>query len=393
MKWKYLVLILVLIGLICGTTYLVTRKDFNRMTVTEKVDYLMNEMTIEEKIAQMLILYYINDHVDDNLNNILSTVKPGGFIVIGENITTFAKTKKFIDDLKKSSDIPMIISIDQEGGSVQRLKYIEDKKVTEIPYMYYLGKTNDQKLAYDVGRVMAEEMRTLGINVVYGPVCDILSNEENTVIGKRSFGETATLVSDMATNLAKGLEANGVIATYKHFPGHGNTSTDSHNTLPIIDKDYEELLLEELIPFKSAIDNGAKIIMIGHLSLPQITNDSIPASLSPIIINDILKDKMGYEGLVITDALNMGALTNTYSDEEIYTMAINAGVDLLLMPSGSKNAIKYIKDNIKEERINESVKKILTFKYTYLNNDNVLDESYLNGYDHENVINKIPIAD
>lgn len=365
--------------------------DSNQKKIEEQVESLMEQMSLEEKIAQMLILTNANTSVDENLKETLSKIKPGGFIIMKDNITTFDQTKEYIADLKKYSEILPIIATDQEGGSVQRLQSLTDIQATNIPYMYDLGKTNDKDLAYQVGKVMAEEMRTLGVNVVFAPVLDIYSNENNTVIGKRSFGTSPDLVSKMALSLAKGLEDNEVIATYKHFPGHGDTTTDSHIDLPILDKSYQDLLQEELIPFEEAIKNNAKIIMVGHIALPEITKDETPASLSKKIITDILKEDMNYQGLVITDALNMKALTNYYSEEEIYTKAIEAGVDLLLMPKDAKSAIEIIKNNVSEERIEESIKRILEFKYTYLKN-NLLDQSYLGSEEHQAIINKISIT-
>lgn len=359
-------------------------------TIEEKVDKIINEMTIEEKIGQMLIIYDTHETVDEELKQFIKDIKPSGFIINQNNITTFDKTKKYIEDLKQNSEIPLIISIDQEGGKVQRLQNLEDEKATYIPSMLDLGKTNDTELAYEVGRVLAEDMRTLGINVVYAPVCDVFSNPYNEVIGNRSFGSNPNLVANMCVSLGKGLEDNGIIATYKHFPGHGDTATDSHTSLPVINKSYESLLNNELVPFKKAIDNNAKIIMVGHIAFPDLTNDNTPASLSKKIITDLLKNDLGYDGLVITDALNMGALINNYSDEDIYVKAVEAGVDILLMPTDAKKAIEVIKDNISVERIDESVKKILIFKYTYLK-DNILDESYLNNKEHQEIISKIPI--
>ena len=361
-------------------------------TIEEKVDKIINEMTIEEKIGQMLIIYDTHETVDEELKQFIKDIKPSGFIINQNNITTFDKTKKYIEDLKQNSEIPLIISIDQEGGKVQRLQNLEDEKATYIPSMLDLGKTNDIELAYEVGRVLAEDMRTLGINVVYAPVCDVFSNPYNEVIGNRSFGSNPNLVANMCVSLGKGLEDNGIIATYKHFPGHGDTTTDSHTSLPIINKSYEELLNNELIPFKKAIENDAKIIMVGHIAFPDLTNDNIPASLSKKIITNLLKNDLGYDGLVITDALNMGALINNYSDEDIYVKAVEAGVDILLMPTDAKKAIEVIKDNISVERIDESVKKILIFKYTYLK-DNILDESYLNNKEHQEIISRIPIEE
>lgn len=388
-----IICLVVLVGVVLGGLYFFKpKKDFNQMTIAEKVEYRMKNMTLEEKIAQMLIVYYTGDSVDKTLKDVLTNVKPGGFILMKENITTYENTRNFVKDLQDNSEIPMIISIDQEGGLVQRMKNLSDVNVTNIPDMFDLGLTENTELAYEVGKVMAEEMRTLGINVVYAPVLDIYSNENNTVIGKRSFGVNEKIVSSMGISLAKGLEDNGVIATYKHFPGHGDTAVDSHVQLPIIQKNYDQLSDLEFIPFQNAINNNAKIIMIGHIALPEITGDNTPASLSKIVITDILKQDLKYDGLVITDALNMGALTNTYSDEEIYTKAIEAGVDLLLMPNGSKQAVEYIKKNISEDRINESVRKILTFKYTYLSEDNSLDKSYLGNVEHQNIIKQIKVS-
>ena len=393
MKKKVFFVLLIALLLMTGCNKKETQKEKIREksndSIEEKVENQMKKMTIEEKIAQMLVVYYNNDTVDSNLENILKETSLGGFILTKDNITTYDKTRQFVKDLQKNSKIPMIISIDEEGGNVQRLEYLIDEKVTHIPYMYDLGKTKDTNLAYNTGKVVAEELRTIGVNVTYAPVLDIYSNPNNTVIGKRSFGEDYNLVSTMALAFNKGLEDNKVMGTYKHFPGHGDTETDSHYKLPIINKTYDELKNNELIPFQKAIEDGAKIIMIGHIALPQITKDNTPATLSKKIVTDILKKDMKYDGLIITDALNMGALTNDYTDEEIYTKAINAGVDLLLMPNGSKKTISLIKKNIKEERIDESVRKILTFKYKYLQVDNYLDKKYLNSEEHQNIISQI----
>ena len=384
--------IIFIIGLLFFN-FFVKGKKFEDMNVDEKVNYLIDNMTLEQKIAQMLVVYYSSEIVDNSLIESLQEHPFGGFILVENNITTYDKTKKFVDDLQANSSIPLIISIDQEGGGVQRLQYLTDVNPTNIPYMYDLGNMNDEELAYNVGKVMAEELRTIGVNVVYAPVLDVYSNSENTVIGKRSFGTTKNIVSSMAISLGKGLEDNGIIATYKHFPGHGDTTIDSHYKLPIINKTYSDLKELELEPFNNAIKNDAKIIMIGHIALPKITGDNTPASLSKTIITDILKKDMNYGGLIITDALNMGALTNEYSYEEIYIKAIEAGVDLLLMPNGSKTAIEYIKNNVSEERINESVRKILTFKYLYLNVDNSLDKSYLGNAEHKDIISKIEVSE
>ena len=396
MKKKFIILFIFIITILtgCSNNKKVSNKDFEKLSIEEKVNYKMDNLSIDEKIAQMLIVYYIGDEYDENLSNIIKEVKPGGFILMSDNITTYDRTLNFVKGMQNDSDIPMIISTDEEGGSVQRIKGIRDISVTDIPYMYYLGQTKDKNLAYKVGEIIANELRTIGVNLTYAPVMDIYSNPNNTVIGKRSFGSDPNTVYDMATSLRNGIENNLVNTCIKHFPGHGDTETDSHFETPIINKTLDELENSDLLPFIKSI-NDTNMIMVGHIALPKITNSSIPASLSKEIVTDLLKNKYNYKGLVITDALNMRSLTDNYSDKEIYTMAINAGVDLLLMPNGSKNAIKYIKEAIDDEEIdintiNESVRKILTYKYSNIK-ENYLDKSYLNKSEYSNVLNQIII--
>lgn len=396
MKKKFIILFIFIITILtgCSNNKKVSNKDFEKLSIEEKVNYKMDNLSIDEKIAQMLIVYYIGDEYDENLSNIIKKVKPGGFILMSDNITTYDRTLNFVKGMQNDSDIPMIISTDEEGGSVQRIKGIRDISVTDIPYMYYLGQTKDKNLAYKVGEIIANELRTIGVNLTYAPVMDIYSNPNNTVIGKRSFGSDPNTVYDMATSLKNGIEDNLVNTCIKHFPGHGDTETDSHFETPIINKTLDELENSDLLPFIKSI-NDTNMIMVGHIALPKITNSSIPASLSKEIVTDLLKNKYNYKGLVITDALNMKSLTDNYSDKEIYTMAINAGVDLLLMPNGSKNAIKYIKEAIDDEEIdintiNESVRKILTYKYSNIK-ENYLDKSYLNKNEYSNVLNQIII--
>ena len=364
--------------------------NIDKDELLEKVNKKLNSMSLDEKIAQLFVVAWRDSDTYDDLYRLFRDKKLGGFILFRENMATYDKTKTLISNLQAYNDMPLIIGMDQEGGLVQRLKYLKDVKVTDIPYMYYLGKTKDENLAYQVGKVMARELRTIGVNVVFSPDIDIYSNPKNTVIGKRSFGSDYLLVNKMAGSLAKGLEETGVIPTYKHFPGHGDTDVDSHVDLPIINKSYEELKALELQTFSYAVNNNAKLIMVGHIALPNITGDNTPASLSKVLITDILKKDLNYNGLVITDALNMKALTDNYTQEEIIVKAIEAGVDILLMPDDIEKSLDYVKNNISEERINESVKKILMFKYSYLENYELLDKEYLGCREHKEIVSKIP---
>ncbi len=389
---KKLLLILVVMLLISGCE-VKEQNHPNDEVEHDKIMEQLNSLTLDEKIGQMLMVSYRSTEADDNLISVLNDVKPGGFIMFSENFESYTQVQKFLNDINATSDIPMFISVDQEGGRVQRLKNLTDREVTIVPAMSELGATNDEALSYEVGRVMGEELGVFGINMDFAPVLDIYSNPNNTVIGNRSFGTNAQTVSKMALSFAKGLKSTGVIPVYKHFPGHGDTATDSHYALPVITKTKEELMRLELKPFIDAINDKAEVIMIGHLAIPNITGDDTPASLSKVLITDFLKEELGYDGLVITDALNMGALTNNYSQKEIYTMAINAGVDILLMTSPARDALKIIKEavlngDISEEQIDKSVEKILRLKDSISNNTKY-GESYLGSSEHKEIINKI----
>lgn len=359
----------------------------------ESVTYQLEDLTLEEKIGQMLIYFDHHSVMDFTLKEELETYKPGGFILFGDNFTNYSDTLNFIESIKSTAKIPLFISVDQEGGRVQRLKQLEDVPVTIIPSMLELGNTKNCLLAYGVGKVIAEELQVFGINMDFAPVLDIVESGNNTAIGTRSFGDDAILVSNMGISLAQGLQDNGVIAVYKHFPGHGSTIVDSHYDLPVLTKTKEELLTFDLLPFQNAIDNGAEVIMVGHLAVPSITGDNVPASLSKTVITDLLKNEMGYKGLVVTDALNMKALTQHYSEKEIYELAINAGVDLLLMPNSLSSAVTLIKESITEgtiteEQINRSVKKILDLKSQRLST-NKREKDLLGNALHQKIIDKV----
>ncbi len=398
MKKIILLLIIIVIGVVGYFYY--EKNDIKDITVTkvkkvDKIDSMINNMSLDEKIGQMIIIAYRNDEVDNTLENSIKEVKPGGFILFSENFTTYDKTIKFIKDIKSLSKIPMFISVDQEGGNVQRLLYLQDKEVSNIPYMYDVGSKNDLEYTYNVGRVIAEELRVFGINMDFAPCIDVYSNVNNTVIGKRSFGKNAEIVSKQGIKLANGLRDNGIIPVYKHFPGHGNTSVDSHFDLPIVNKSKEELMKLDLIPFINAIKEDASVIMIGHLAVPKITGNNEPASLSKKLITYFLKDELEFKGLVTTDSLEMGAITNRYKEEDICGMAVESGVDILLMPTSSRTCLNSVKTYIKNGKINEtdinnSVKKILKLKENKIKKDydEYLSIDYLNSKEHQKILNK-----
>jgi len=397
MNKKIFILILVailLVGCFNESKEEDNKKEEKIMTIDDKVEETLKSMTLDEKIGQMIMIFYNAQEMDNTLKSAIEEVNPGGFILFGNNITTYEKTLKLVKDIKNLSKIPMFIGIDEEGGNVQRLLQLKDYDITDIPYMSKVGEKNDLELTYNVGKVLAEELRVFGINMDFAPVIDVLTNKNNKVIGKRAFGNSPELVSKNGQKLADGLMDNGIIPVFKHFPGHGNTSVDSHSDLPVVEKTKEELLESDLIPFIDAINNDAKVIMVGHLAVPSITNDNTPASLSKELITNFLKKELNYNGLVVTDALNMGALTNYYSEDEICGEAVKAGVDVLLMPNGSRKCLTSVKNEIKngdvtENMIDESVRKILKLKYENIidNYDEYLSVDYLGSEEHKNIVN------
>ncbi len=392
MKWiklSIMLLVVIVVGKYGWSTYTQYNESKQKMEV---IRTQMEQLTLEQKIAQMFIVSYQKESIDEQLESILS-LKPGGFILFKDNFTTYENTLQLIETIKNSAYIPMWIAVDQEGGRVQRLTPTEQLQATLIPSMAVLGKTKDTRLAYEVGTVISEELRVFDVNMDFAPVLDVVEDPNNQVIGDRSFGSDPNIVADMGISLGKGLEDHHVLAVYKHFPGHGATITDSHYELPVITKSKEELYAVDLVPFQKAIDQGAKVMMIGHLAVPSLTGDDTPASLSKPVITDLLKTKMGFQGLVITDALNMKALTDHYTEKQIYEMAISAGVDILLMPSDLERAITYVKESIQEgiiteEQINQSVEKILKFKYQYMKEDS-FSKDILNSEEHQKIVSKI----
>ena len=389
--------LLILVGCNSSKNDEAEKKDYSNLSEIERrVEEQLDKMTLDEKIGQMMIVFYNSSKMDNTLKSSLTEVKPGGFILFKDNITNYEDTLKFIKEIKETAEIPMFMSVDEEGGNVQRFYYLKGDDITDIPYMNEIGKVNDLELTKEVGRVIAEELRVFGVNMDFAPVIDVYSNPDNNVIGNRSFGSDKELVAQHGYALASGLEENGVIPVYKHFPGHGNTSTDSHYDLPVVDKTKEELMELDLYPFMEVIKKDAKVIMIGHLAVPEITGDNTPASLSKKLITDFLKKELNFNGLVITDALNMGALTNYYTSDEICGKAAEAGVDILLMPSSSRKCLASVKSAIEkgtidEERINESVRKILKLKYEYIEKgyNEYLPKEYLHSDEHQKVMDKI----
>ena len=401
MVMKKFILVLGVLAVLCvffvRHSYVESERDSgNNKESSEEIEekVKLDDMTLEEKIGQMLMVSYSGTFLSEDIKYDLETYKPGGVTLFYNNLSNYSDTLNFINDIKKSSEIPIFIGVDQEGGLVQRIDSSKFSMVSDIPSMGDVSLVNDLEVTRKLGFVMAKELRLFGVNMDFAPVVDVLDSLDNSVIGDRSFGTDKAVVSSQARVISDELRKEGIISVYKHFPGHGSAVLDSHFDLPLISKSKEELMSNDLVPYIDAINQDSiDVIMVGHLSVPSLDSSNTPASLSKSIINDFLKEELGFKGVVVTDALNMGALVNNYGEKEVLELAINAGVDIILMPSSAQEAIRLIKESISEgkisvERIDESVSKILDLKKKYEGFSNTsLD--YVNSEEFQSIKNDV----
>ena len=345
----------------------------------------LSEMSLEEKVGQIFVIRpeqlwtdiseeSINSsddggitEVDDEMARLASEYHIGGYILFDRNIVSPDQVKKFTADLKEISDIPPMLLLDEEGGSVARLAGSEGfDDVPEFPDMHYIGDSGDPAEARNAGAKIGAYLKEYGFTGDLAPVADINSNPDNVVIGDRAFGDDPQTVSAMVSAFAEGLEDSGVTSCLKHFPGHGDTSSDTHSGYVGVTKTWDQLLSEELVPFIDNMDK-ADMIMTAHLTMENVSSDGLPASLSKEIITGKLREELGYQGIVITDALAMGAVAENYGSGQAAVLAFDAGNDVILLPADIKQAYAAVLDavrsgEISEQRLDESVLRILRCK-------------------------------
>ena len=326
--------------------------------------------------------------LNDELRNDLKEHHYGGVALYAENFVEAEQTLKLVSEIQtvnmEGGGLPLFIAADQEGGNVARITF----GTTGVGNMA-LAATGDPENAKTMAAVYGKEMNMLGLNTDFAPVLDINSNPDNPVIGVRSFSDDPSVVSEFALAYMDGLHDTGTIATLKHFPGHGDTDTDSHTGFPCIQKSLEELEEFELIPFRQAIDAGADMVMTAHIQYPQIEKETytsitsgeevfLPATMSRTILTDILRQDMGFEGVIVSDAIDMAAISDNFGTEDILRLTINAGVNMLIMPMvTSAEQYQRFKDmvdlavslavsgELDMDRIDDSVRRILTLKEKY----------------------------
>lgn len=342
--------------------------------LNQKAKEIMTDMTLEQKIGQLFIvnLEDVNNGLEsmvftESIKENINKYNVGGIILFQNNIKDREQVKLLINNIQDNSNIPLFISVDEEGGIVSRLSDIPSIGVTKFENMADIGEKKDYNRAYAVGSTIGKEIHELGFNLDFAPVADVITNPNNTEIGRRAFGSNPEVVANMVKEVVKGLQENNVSATLKHFPGHGGSEENSHNEFSYTPQTLEGMRKTEFLPFISGIEEDVDFIMISHISAPNVTGDNTPSSLSKTIITDLLRKELGYENIVTTDALNMKAISNYYSPKDAAIMAINAGADVLLMTPDFKNVYDHVLESVQngtisEERINESVERILKVK-------------------------------
>ncbi|MEK6671531.1 MAG: beta-N-acetylhexosaminidase [Nitrospirota bacterium] len=284
-------------------------------------------MTSRDKIGQLFMVGFLGTSVTPDLTSFIKEYKPGGVILFSRNLESVGQMVDLTNDLQACSPhSPLLISIDQEGGRVSRLP----KGFTIFPPCDLLGQCRSTELAYAVAATVAKELRAVGVNMNMAPVLDVNSNPDNPVIGDRAFGTTPGVVCELGMATAAGLQGNRVVACGKHFPGHGDTNTDSHKELPVVEASRERLETIEFPPFRHAIAQGIASMMTAHV-LYRALDPELPATLSPAIINSFLRQELKYDGVVLTDDLEMHAIIDHYGVEDAAVRAVLAGCDVLLI--------------------------------------------------------------
>jgi beta-N-acetylhexosaminidase len=339
---------------------------------------MLQSMTLEEKVCQMLFVtpealtgYTRVTQSGDATRSALEEWPVGGIIYFSSNLVSVDQTTEMLANIqsfsKELTGRGLFLGVDEEGGSVARVA--DSLGTTSFDDMAVYGAAGDTEAVYNIGATQASELTALGFNVNFSPVADVLTNEDNTVVQDRSFGSDPDLVSSMVTEVVKGLTDGGMLCSPKHFPGHGSTGGDTHNGYASSDRTLTDLENCDLKPFEAAIEAGAPMIMVGHMTMTEIDPDN-PASLSSTIVTGILRDQLGFDGIIITDALNMSAITDQYTYAEAAVKAVSAGCDMLLCVSNVSSVVSALTQavengTISESSIDESVTRILIAKYRY----------------------------
>ncbi len=345
---------------------LVTASAQRTASPSARVSQTLRRLTVRQQVAQLVMPWLagtyaaFDDRALDRARAWVDSLEVGGIIIsIGSPLDVAAK----LNFLQRRSKLPLLVASDLEGGTAIRFN-----GGTPFPTNMGVAATRSEMDAWRMGRITGLEGRAAGIHLTFSPVADVNNNPDNPIINTRSFGGDPELVGRFVAATVRGIQSTGMLATVKHFPGHGDTDVDSHLSLPVIRADYRRLDSLELIPFRAAIAAGVSTVMSAHIALPGVARtDSVPATLAPEILTGLLRDSLGFNGLVVTDALDMGALVTSYGPGEAAVRAFLAGSDLLLMPADPRAAIDAMVQAVQEGRVSRarlrvSVRRMLEIK-------------------------------
>lgn len=347
-------------------------QETTEVTEEEKpslVDETLAGMTLHEKVCQMMFVTPEELTGEDGVTvagdatrQALENYPVGGIVYFAKNLESQDQVKEMIDNSQKYSSIGLFVATDEEGGVVNRL--MDTVGTTYIGSMYYYKDDGDET-AYENAYTIANDMSALGFNLDFAPVADVWSNPDNTVIGERAYSDDYAQAAELVGNAVKGFNDGGVMCTLKHFPGHGDTAEDSHYSSAYVHRTKEEIMADEMQPFRSGIEAGAEFVMVGHLIVPDI--DEVPATLSYKIATGILRDELKFEGVAITDSFEMESIADNYSVDDAVVMSVKAGMDMILQPKDMASAVNSIEQavadgELSEDGIDESVRRILTLK-------------------------------
>lgn len=334
------------------------------------VERLLGEMSLRQKIGQMVMCGFNGTEISEDMKRLIQNYHVGGVIYFARNVESVDQMARLSADLQRtaaeSGNTPLWISIDQEGGMVARIT----EGVALMPGHMAIAAAGSVQDAYEAAFISGQELKTMGINLNFAPVLDVNNNPLNPVIGVRSFGESPDAVAEYGAHTVRGLQAAGLAATAKHFPGHGDTDVDSHLDLPTVPHDRERVDRVELVPFRRAIAEGVDAVMSAHIYFPALEREKLPVTLSRAVLTGLLREELGFGGIIMTDCMEMNAIADHYGTVEAAVMAVEAGADLVLISHsidrqiGALEALEQAvaEGRITEERINASVKRLLASK-------------------------------
>ncbi|MBQ9525350.1 MAG: glycoside hydrolase [Bacteroidaceae bacterium] len=351
---------------------------------TDNVEAQLQKMTLREKVGQMFFIRMESldpsidwttyddlanikiKEVTENMKAVNENYPVGGIILYAWNIDNETQLARLIPQVRALNGNPLLC-IDEEGGRVSRIANNPNFNVKKYESMASIGATGDPRNAYECGNTIGTYLQRYGFDIDFAPVADVNTNPENVIIGPRAFSDDPAVAAPMVTSYLQGLKDAGITGCIKHFPGHGDTKADTHYGYASTQKTWEEMLNCEMVTFKAGIQWGCKLIMTAHIGAPKVTGSDVPSTMSPIILQDKLRGELGYQNIIITDGMEMGAITQQYTSAEAAVGSIKAGVDIVLGPRYFTEAFDAVMDavnngTLSEERINQSVRRILKLR-------------------------------